>query len=224
MAGFRLHFITSATLGGLVGTTLLQGHLIEPHGLLVGLFLTTLGGILPDIDADHSTPLAFGMTLAAMIIASLVMFSQTSHYNSLELVALWSGCFLFCKLTVFALITRLTTHRGIFHSIPAAALGGLITVLLLYHSLAWSDRLAWLGGCFLGLGYLLHLLLDEITSFNLLGLSGIRHSLGSALKLKSSDPIPTIGVYLAILLILPHLPGAHGLWHDLSSLSSVTLR
>ncbi|MBF0436074.1 MAG: metal-dependent hydrolase [Magnetococcales bacterium] len=214
MANFKVHCITAAVAGGVVGTLLLKEHLLEPYGVITGFFLTTLGGLLPDVDADNSTLLATFLTIVAVILSFLVMFSQSQQRTGMELILLWLGCYLFCKWVVFALITQLTTHRGIFHSLPAALLASLATVMLLYHLFGWSNRSSWLGGGFLGLGYLLHLLLDEFASLNPFGITGIRHSLGSALKLRSQDLLPTLVVYLAIAGIFPFLPEGIGVWRD----------
>ncbi|MBF8274439.1 MAG: hypothetical protein HW380_3544 [Magnetococcales bacterium] len=217
MAGFKAHFVTAAAVGGLVGTHLLQEQLLEPQGVLAGFFLAILGGLLPDVDADNSTLLALAMTVAAMIVSFLVMFSQSDRFDAVQLVSLWLGCYLFFKWAVFGVVTRLTTHRGIFHSIPAAVLGGLLAVLLLHRLFGWHIRSAWLGGGFVWLGYMVHLILDEVTSLNMFGFRGIRHSLGSALKFRSPDLFPTLGVYFAILLSVPLLPDSAGLWDYLSS-------
>lgn len=217
MACFKAHFVTAAATGGIVGTALLQSQLLDPQGVLAGFFLATLGGLLPDVDLDSSPLLATGMTVAAVIVSFLVMFSQSHHLGVVELVGLWLGCFLFFKWAVFNLVTHLTSHRGIVHSIPAALLGGILTVLSLHHVFGWSPRSSWFGGGFLCLGYLVHLVLDEASSFNLFGLRGIRQSLGSALKFYSPNLLPTLGVYLALLVSLPFLPDSSGLWHEIYS-------
>ncbi|MBF0145858.1 MAG: metal-dependent hydrolase [Magnetococcales bacterium] len=214
MAGFKAHFVTAAITGGWVGTALLQGAVIEPYGVLAGFFLTTLGGLLPDVDADHSIILATGMTVMAVIASFLFMFSQREGHSVMELVALWLGCYLFFKWIVFGFVTRLTIHRGLFHSIPAAVLGGVLTVILLQHLFGWSERASWLGGAFLWLGYMVHLILDEVTSLNVFRLQGVGHSLGSALKFHGPGLFSTLGVYLAIFFSLSLLPEASRWWYD----------
>ncbi|MBF0132646.1 MAG: metal-dependent hydrolase [Magnetococcales bacterium] len=216
MAGFRVHFVTAAGMGGVVGTTLLQGGILEPQGVVIGFFLATLGGLLPDVDADHSTLLGTGMTMVALTVSFLVLFRYSDHHTVLELLGLWLACYLLFKWVVFGIVTRLTIHRGLFHSLPAAVLAGFLTIMVLHHLFGWANRLSWLGGGFVLLGYVLHLLLDEMASLNVFGIQGVRHSLGSAFKWRSPDLIPTLGVYLALFLVFPMLPDPAGLWEDLA--------
>jgi membrane-bound metal-dependent hydrolase YbcI (DUF457 family) len=94
----------------------------------------------------------------------------------------------------------MTRHRGIFHSIPAGILAGLITVWFLqYFPIDFNQKIV-LGAAVLA-GYLGHLILDEIYStINLKGFSMLpKKSLGSALKFWSSSKTATLLIYFLLL-------------------------
>ena len=81
---------------------------------------------------------------------------------------------------------KITVHRGMFHSIPAAVLSSLITLSILNIYIDSVD-LKLLFSISVGIGYLCHLVLDELNSaVNLGGMPFVPNkSLGSALKFVS---------------------------------------
>ena len=175
--------------------------------MLVYLGLGTLGSLLPDLDADNSTPVQIGFTVVSVTLAFMAMFLLADTFSSVaELVLLWLAIYLLFRWLVFALFTRLTRHRGVFHSLPAAALSGMLTAILGERLLGYPALQAWIGGGFVAFGYLLHLALDEIYSVNLFG-THARRSLGSAFKLWSSrSHAASIYLYGACLLAFALAP------------------
>jgi hypothetical protein len=77
---------------------------------------------------------------------------------------------------------RLSYHRGIFHSVLAAVFFALLTVVIYRYLLGRHEGVAWLAGGFMLAGYLVHLLLDEIYSVDVMD-TRIKASFGTALKL-----------------------------------------
>ncbi|MBT6878078.1 MAG: metal-dependent hydrolase [Gammaproteobacteria bacterium] len=79
---------------------------------------------------------------------------------------------------------KFTVHRGIFHSIPAALVMGLLSIHL-FVSYGWERDGLQVIAASVTIGYLCHLLLDEINSaVNLSGVPFIpKRSLGSALNI-----------------------------------------
>lgn len=170
---------------GLAATCALAANIATHEQMLAYLGLGTLGSLLPDLDADNSMPVQISFTLASIILAFAVMFLLTDTFPSIaEMLAVWFATYLSFRWLVFALFTRLTTHRGIFHSIPAAVFFGMLTAIAAEHVFAQPALQSWLSGSFVAFGYLVHLILDEIYSVNLFGMR-TRRSLGSALKLWS---------------------------------------
>lgn len=200
LASFGVHLAVGLSASGLAATSVLAADLAAPAEMLAYLGLGTLGSLLPDLDADNSAPVRISFTGFSIILAFAVMFLLADTFPSVaELLVVWLATYLLFRGLVFALFTRLTRHRGIFHSLPAAALFGLLTAIAAERFLAQPAFQAWLGGSFVAFGYLVHLLLDEIYSVNLFGLRP-RRSLGSALKLWSPGS-HAASVYLYVACI-----------------------
>jgi len=198
LATFAVHLAVGVSASGLAATSALTAGLAAPGEMLACLGLGILGSLLPDLDADNSAPVQISFTLASLLFAFSVMFLLSDTFPSVaELLAIWIATYLFFRTLVFRLFTRLTTHRGILHSIPAAVLFGLLTAIVAERLLQLTPFQAWLGGSFVTFGYLVHLLLDELYSVNLFGMR-TRRSLGGALKLWSpSSHLASTYLYLA---------------------------
>jgi membrane-bound metal-dependent hydrolase YbcI (DUF457 family) len=186
----------------------------------VGLYflLGGLGGLLPDIDSGNSVPIQLAFTLASILLAFLLMFGAARWFPSLgELLVIWIAAFLLLRRVLFALLGRLTTHRGIFHSIPAALFFTLLGATLGFWLWPLTPSESWLCGLFIGFGYLVHLLLDELYSVNLYGLR-TRRSAGSALKFwYRKSPPASVAMYLAVLLLFPFAPELAALQRTLAT-------
>jgi membrane-bound metal-dependent hydrolase YbcI (DUF457 family) len=218
LASFGVHLAVGLSASGLAATTTLAAGLTTPGEMLTYLGLGTLGSLLPDLDADNSAPLQIAFTLVSAALAFSAMFLLADTFRSVaELLILWLTTYLFFRILVFALFTHLTSHRGVFHSIPAAALFGMLTAILATRVLHQPPLQAWLGGLFVTCGYLLHLLLDELYSVNLFGMR-TRRSLGTAFKLWSrASPAATLYLYLACAGSYLAAPSPRPIWDALSS-------
>ena len=64
----------------------------------------------------------------------------------------------------------------------------LFNVAIAYHLFGLSTVSSWLVGCFVALGYMIHLLLDEIYSVDITG-ARIKKSFGTALKFASFEEL-----------------------------------
>ena len=210
MANFKEHLIVGTVAGGFGATSLLVAGQADPQAVLIYLSAATIGSVLPDIDADNSTPLHIAFSFFAVLLAFFTLFSQEARLSIVELLVLWLAVYLFFKLVVFALFIRTTVHRGVFHSIPAGVMFGFLTTIMMSKLFQFSDKVAWLAGGFVFFGYLAHLLLDELFSLNLFGEGGVKHSLGSAFKLYSSDLRATAVLYavtIGLFFLMPDLGG-----------------
>jgi len=156
--------------------------------------LGVAGGLLPDIDSDGSTPVRVFFTLLGVTAAFLICFWLIEDYPVQVLALVWAGVFLFVRFGVFEVFSRLTVHRGIWHSWLAAAFAGLALVDAVYHFGGFS-----LAGFFLVIGYLTHLCLDEVASLDLLG-ARVKRSFGTALKPFSiAAPLASVAMLLGVL-------------------------
>jgi membrane-bound metal-dependent hydrolase YbcI (DUF457 family) len=187
LASFAVHLGVGLSGSALAATSMLAANLASPVEMLAYLMLGTIGSLLPDLDADNSMPIQISFTALSIVLAFAGMFWLTQVFTSvIELLVIWCGIYLFFRWLVFALFTHLTTHRGIFHSVPAAAFFGLITAIAAERLGGQAPLQAWAAGGFVSFGYLLHLVLDEIYSVNLFGLR-TKRSFGTAFKFWSSN-------------------------------------
>ena len=198
MADFKTHMLGAAAVSGVLATGLFMTGSMQDQTIVGYFILGVIGGLLPDIDSDTSIPLRVGFNLLAVIAGFVLVFIVGQHYSLVELVILWLVCFLGIRYGVYSLFTRITVHRGLIHSVPAGIFFGLLTTVLAHRCFGAAILHAWLYGAFLFMGFLVHLLLDEFFSVNLLGME-LKSSFGTALNLGSlTDPLGTLVLYSAI--------------------------
>ena len=182
MANFRTHVTVAAVGSGLLSTVCLGAGVASPGEAMTLSVVGTLGGILPDIDSDHSTPIQILFTVLGFVTAFLQSSSPTSISTPrLNLWLLWLFVYAFIRYPAWLVFTRFTVHRGIFHSLAAGLFFGLLMTNLSYVVFACRPLLAWIIGSFVCLGYILHLLLDELFSVDFMG-ARIKRSFGTAFK------------------------------------------
>ncbi len=199
MANFKQHFLTAAGASGIVSSGLLSLEYFTPEQAILGFTLGTIGGILPDLDSDHSKPLKMARDVMAITFAFIIMYYKAKGYSLVEMAILWIGIFSFIKYGIFNLFTKITIHRGMFHSVPAAIISGLIFVNIFYYFLGFDAMLAWAYSFFIFLGYMIHLVLDELVSLNLMG-DYIKKSLGTALKFYDKNNLITSGIVYVVMI------------------------
>jgi membrane-bound metal-dependent hydrolase YbcI (DUF457 family) len=206
MAGFRTHITVSSACGLVYG-----GAAVEPLGFssetgFLAAGVTAVGGMLPDLDSDSGIPVRELFGLAAAVIPLLFVRRMIHEGISTEgILATLLFTYVFIRYVVANVFRRLTVHRGMYHSIPAMFIAGLC-VYLAYYSPDRSIRV--LLACGVMLGFLSHLILDEVYSVDWRGLRPkLKSSAGSALKLASSSAAATATCYLILgaLLYLAYL-------------------
>jgi len=130
--------------------------------------------------------------------AALLVFKNS--YTLHLLLPIAAGTYLFIRYGMFALFNQLTVHRGVFHSVLAALFFLLLMTCISYHFLHWNIFHAWLNGIFIALGFIVHLLLDELYSTDLANLR-MKNSFGTALKLFNYESM-TASALMAICTIM----------------------
>ena len=194
MAGFRTHITVSGVLGVVYGGAAVQPVGFDTDAAILAAGLTTAGGMLPDLDSDSGTPVREMFGLAAAVLP-LLLVPRMVHSGMRREAILASVFFGYVIIKyVFANVFRhLTVHRGMYHSIPAMLISGLV-VYLAYHSPDRSVRLLLAGGVMLG--FASHLVLDEVYSVDWRGLKPkLKSSAGSAVKFGSSSLVATAVCY-----------------------------
>ena len=189
MANFNTHFNVAVTASALASATLLSAAHIDFNSALWLWFLGTIGGLLPDIDSDNSTSLdaifaLFTLTVVLITLRYLTEALQITQFS--KLIAASLIAYGIMKYIIRPLFEKISIHRGTCHSLAfllfCALLTTQLTWLLASDYMHRADSIAWLSGGFLFLGGLVHLLLDELYSVDLLN-ARIKRSFGSAMKI-----------------------------------------
>ena len=201
MAGFRTHITTSTVLGIGYGAT---GYLVYNVPLETSLLATGLcsvSGMLPDLDSDTGIPLRESMAFAAAVIPMLLVDRFQQMGLSAEMIVLAGGLiYIGVRFGLAELIKRYTVHRGMWHSLPAAAIAALLAFMLC--SCEHMDlRLYKTGGVLLG--FMSHLLLDELYSIEWKGARmRLKKSFGTAVKLWSKSTWANISTYGKLIVMI----------------------
>lgn len=141
--------------------------------LTEGSILQGLPGLLPSNKAIcHATSLEFYSLLKEL----------SNHCLPYSLIVVSISTYLFVRYFLLFIFTSLTSHRGVFHSILAAIFFALLAACISYYFLKQGAVFSWLSGSFISIGFIIHLLLDEIYSVDLSN-ARMKRSFGSALKL-----------------------------------------
>ena len=202
MAAYREHITVSGILGVayataavfLFGFSLVQATIVA--------VLTWVAGMLPDLDSESGRPVKeLSGIVAALALLMMLQHAEAAgvHRDRAMLFAIvaysvvkYGGAFLLGKLTV---------HRGMFHSIPALLIASEITFLG-YHSEDLRVRVLMAVG--VGIGFLSHLVLDEMYSVQWDGMKvRLAKSAGTALKFFGPEALPN-GVTMGLLLCLSY--------------------
>jgi hypothetical protein len=205
MASFRGHLATAAGLGVVYGGVAYWKLGTEPLLSAIGAGLCTVGGLLPDLDSDSSVPNRTLFRLAG--VGAVILTLQhllTIYHTIMEGAVILAGFYLAVRYGLSMVFRSLTVHRGMFHSIPAMLIVGL-GLYVLYGPYPLRDRFFVAGAGMLG--FLSHLVLDEICAVDFQG-ARLKKPFGSALKLYSSSWNANIfcyGVLLTLGLIVWNL-------------------
>lgn len=181
MAGFKTHITLSTFLGIGYGAAGYASQ-VPLSSCLVAGGLCSLAGMLPDLDSDSGVPVREVTALTAALVPALMIprFEQLG-FDREQFVLATAIVYLAVRFGFGGLLKGYTVHRGMWHSLPAAAIAGLATFLLVSGA-DMPIRLFKSGAVVLG--FLSHLVLDELSSVQVRrGRVRIKNSLGTALKL-----------------------------------------
>lgn len=194
MANFATHVGTAAVLGAIGATSLMFMGTVTPT-VAIGLFiLTIVGTMLPDVDVDHARPVRWlftFMALAATLLAVYITlpepppgwaFWRTTPRPGWQVAVAGLCAFLIVRYPLAYGFQKLTAHRGVWHSLLLGSLLSLTWVALASQGLQVSPAIAWLQGASVMIGFLIHLILDELYSVDLEG-ARLKRSFGTAFKL-----------------------------------------
>lgn len=145
MAGFRVHLTTSTLLGIATGGAAWYSGRFDWGAACLGGGLMAVGGVLPDLDSASGKPVRELFGIAAMAAALILFPVVSTKLSPDQTTAALAGVYLFIRFGVSNLFRKLTVHRGMWHSIPAMLIAGL----LVYHA---SDHPRQIHRLFLEIG------------------------------------------------------------------------
>jgi len=206
VANFNTHALVAGVISSAAAGYALRESSIAPVQALLLFASGTLGGLAPDIDSDHSTPAQWVFHLLSIAAGTMVWMALYHQLDIQNLLLATLAGVLVMRYGIIVIFERLTDHRGMFHSIPAAILAGLIVCAAGRHLWGWSAHFSWLLALFVSAGYAVHLLLDELYSVNLAGLK-MKRSFGTAFKLFSPAAWKRyLPLYATIIGLAAYLP------------------
>ena len=197
MGSYRQHLGFAGVLGvGYAAAAFVYTGIHWLYGSVAAL-LATISGLLPDLDSDSGVEMkGFTGTLGVLVAVGVWDSLGKVHPPPAFEIHLWAtvGAYLVVSHGIRRIASRLTVHRGISHSIPMGAVWGAL-VYLYYPTGSHSLRLVM--ACAVMLGFLSHLLLDEICSVDLSG-ARLNKAFGTAIKLWAPSPWSTLAVYVLL--------------------------
>lgn len=184
------------------GATAYFGFDMPLDNCMVAAGLCSVSGMLPDLDSDSGVPVRETSAFAAAIIPMLMVerFRQLNlSWDSMVLAAML--IYIVVRFGVTEIFKRYTVHRGMWHSLPAAA-----TVTLLAFLICQCPDIAvrmFKAGAVCA-GFMSHLVLDEIYSVQRKGVRvRLKKSFGTALKLWSRKGWwPNLSCYGKLALVI----------------------
>lgn len=199
MAGFKKHITTSTILGIGYGTAGYLAYDIPPASCMLAAGLCSVSGMLPDLDSDSGVPLRESITFVAAVIPMLLIDRFQHMGMSPELMVLAGGLIYIAIRFGFAeILKRGTVHRGMWHSIPAAAIAGLLAFLLCSCE-DMGYRIFKTGAVVIG--FMSHLVLDEWYSIEW-NRRRLKKSFGTAVKFWGKRTWANILTYANLVMLL----------------------
>ena len=120
MADFRTHVAVASTVSGVIAIGGMVAGVATPKEVVLFFCAGTIGGVLPDIDSDHTIPVQILFSFLSVALAFMSVFSKADTYSVVELACLWILVHLFVRHVLYKIFAKFTVHRGIFHSQLAA--------------------------------------------------------------------------------------------------------
>lgn len=212
MPGFRVHITGSSIVGAGYGAAAWFVGDMHPTTCGLAAGLCAVAGMLPDLDSGPGIPLRESVAFAAAVVP--MMMIHRFHQMGLPLEAMiLAGALIYLAIRfgLSWLLKSYSHHRGMFHSLPAAAIAGQTTFL----AFGAEDPLRrYFVSSAVVLGFLTHLVLDEIWSVKM-GWFGpkVKKSFGTALKFHGPVMWPNLVTY-ALALILGALAAGDAAWTE----------
>jgi hypothetical protein len=217
MANFPTHIAVGTIVSGSLATVTVAANMVAPENIIAVTLAGMLGSVLPDIDLKDSRPARVMFNGLAVFFSFAVLFSVAHKYSIAEMLILWLGTLLTVRFVGKETFARFSYHRGVWHSLLAMVFCAVVTACVFKYLLGKNDSVAWLAAGFLAIGYLTHLVLDEIYSVDVMD-TRIKASFGTAVKLYDGRRLDhSAAMAVATVLVFLIAPSVRGISTDLTT-------
>lgn len=192
--GFRVHITGSSIVGVGYGAAAWYVGGLPPMTCVLGAGLCSIAGMMPDLDSGPGVPLRESVAFAAAVVPLMLVHRlEATGLPTEAMILLGAAAYLAIRFGVTKLIKKFAIHRGMFHSLPAALIAAQITYLAFG---AENPLCRYFMASAVVIGFLTHLVLDEIWSVRL-GMFGpkFKKSFGTALKFVGPNLWPNVTTY-----------------------------
>ncbi len=199
MADFKTHMTVSTATGAVLAVAGYRYGMPLTTCMIAG-GLCSVSGMLPDLDSDSGRPLREATTLGAAVVPMLMVERfQKLGLNHESMVLAAALVYITIRFFLAEIFRRYTVHRGMWHSLPAALIVGMVAFLVM-QSEDISLRLFKTSAVVIG--FMSHLVLDEVWSVEFRrGKYTFKKSFGTALKLWGSSRWANYMTYAKLLVI-----------------------
>ncbi|MFO0942222.1 MAG: metal-dependent hydrolase [Pirellulales bacterium] len=199
MADFKTHMTVSTVTGAVLGFAGWKASMPIDTCVVAGT-LCSVSGMLPDLDSNSGRPLREATALGAAVIPMLMVDRlQKMELKQDTMVLIAIIAYVVIRFVLAEIFRRYTVHRGMWHSIPAAAICGMVAFLVMSHE-DITIRLFKTSGVVLG--FMSHLILDEIWSIDFRGGSyKFKSSFGTAIKFWGGSRFANVVTYAKLAII-----------------------
>lgn len=200
MPGFKIHISGSTVLGVGYGAGALVFYDVPLPTCLLATGLCSVSGGLPDLDSGPGIPLRESLSFAAAFVPML-LFDRARHWGWTHESMVLAGAAVYVAIR-FGLgwfLRHYSVHRGIYHSIPVCLIFAGLAFLLCNTG---SLPLRYYKAGAVVIGFMSHLILDEIWSVERSGLGfHLKSSFGTAVKFYSPCWWSNALAYAALLAV-----------------------
>ena len=171
--------------------------------------LCAVSGMLPDLDSDSGIPLRETSMFVAAVAPMLMIDRFRDLGLSHEAMALAAMLvYIAIRFVAVEFFKRYTVHRGMWHSIPAAASVGMLAYLMMPCP---SESIRVYKSMAVVTGFMVHLTMDEIWSIDMSRGFRLKSSFGTALKFYGNDKVSNVLAYAKLVLLMYLAWGDHGI-------------
>ena len=212
MPGFQVHITGSTVIGAGYGLAAWYWGGMPPMTCVLAGGLCSVSGMLPDLDSGPGIPLKESVAFAAAVVPMMMIHRFHQWNMPLEaMIIAGAALYLAIRFGVTWLLKNHAHHRGMFHSLPAAAIAGQAAFLAFW---AEDPLKRYFVASAVVLGFLSHLVLDEIWSGKL-GMFGPKcmKAFGTALKFHGPTMWPNVLTYV-LTAILGALVAGDAAWTE----------